>query len=186
MTDISSAIEAIVLATSTNETKARGRVRKVTFEIDAEGPNPFEGLGGERLHLVVLRLNNDETTEGICGTKSAETLGGQCVQPVEQEPVSPERHSWATLSPTTQCAMRCQEPQFREFLAETLKRPVRDCPEAIDTVRRLLGLKSRRELNTDKAKAAAWCLLEHEYGVWLWQNGYRSAPPYDGCKGVAA
>ena len=153
------AIEAIVLATSTNETKAKGRVRKVTFEISADGPNPFEGLGGERIHIVVVRLNNDETI----------------IEQPKQLP-APDRQRWDGMPLSKQAAIRCGEPEFQKFLDRSIcavrgwSGP-KDAEEAAHVVRHFCRIDSRSELNRNEQAAALWKRLENDF--WAWSRGYQ-------------
>jgi hypothetical protein len=146
------AIEAIVLATSTNETKSKGRVRKVTFEIPADGPNPFEGMGGERIHIVCVRLNNDET-------------------PAQPKPESDEegrKRRFHEMSPAAQIAMSCQSPSFREYLQKTHDRALQDDATACDTwVKRYLKVASKTEVTPGSTAFAFWTELRGSYEVWL-------------------
>ncbi|WP_201829655.1 hypothetical protein [Microvirga zambiensis] len=153
------AIEAIVLATSTNETKAKGRVRKVTFEIPAEGANPFEGLGGERIHIVVVRLNNDET-------------------PVEEpkQIAVPEGQPWDAKPLPKQAAIRGQDPEFRRFLGEKICAPrgweaPSDDQEAAQVIRTVCNIGSRAELSINPYAAEKWRGLDADF--WAWQRGAR-------------
>lgn len=145
------AIEAIVLATSTNETKAKGRVRKVTFEIPAEGPNPFEGLGGERIHIVVVRLNNDETP----------------AQPIETDEEGRKRR-FHEMNPAAQIAMSCSSPSFREYIQKTHDPALQDDAAACDTwVKRYLNVRSKTEVTPGTTAFAFWAELRGSYETWL-------------------
>jgi hypothetical protein len=144
------AIEAIVLATSTNETKAKGRVRKVTFEIPTEGPNPFEGLGGERIHIVVVRLNNDETPS----------------EELKKEPVEGRR--FHQMPAASQIAMACQTGTFREYIRLMHYANLEDSAEACDRwIKRHLGIESKREVTAGSETFAEWTMLYGNYLTWL-------------------
>jgi hypothetical protein len=144
------AIEAIVLATSTNETKARGKVRKVTFEIPAEGPNPFEGLGGERIHIVVVRLNNDETP----------------AQPTETDEEGRKRR-FHEMNPAAQIAMSCQSPSFREFLRAREGYLHDDAHTCDSWVKAVLGIQSKTEVQPGTGAFAKWNEMRGNFEVWL-------------------
>jgi len=145
------AIEAIVLATSTNETKAKGRVRKVTFEIPAEGANPFEGLGGERIHIIVVRLNNDETP----------------AQPVESDEEGRKRR-FHEMNPAAQIAMSCSSPSFRKFLRDRKSGYLPDDKEACDKwVKGYLGIESKTQVTPGSEAFALWTELRAEFDFWL-------------------
>lgn len=145
------AIEAIVLATSTNETKARGKVRKVTFEIPAEGANPFEGLGGERIHIVVVRLNNDETPVAL----------------IESDEEGRKRR-FHEMNPAAQIAMSCSSPSFREFVRTRHAPSIEDDALACDRwVKHFLRVQSKTEVQPGTEAFGIWAELRGTYEAWL-------------------
>jgi hypothetical protein len=144
------AIEAIVLATSTNETKSKGRVRKVTFEIPADGPNPFEGMGGERIHIVCVRLNNDETP----------------AEPIESDEEG-RRRRFHEMNPAAQIAMSCQSPSFREYLRIHYNYKSDDKDSCDSWIKGLLGVSSKTEVVPGRQAFARWADLRGSYEVWL-------------------
>lgn len=83
-------------------------------------------------------------------------------------------HEGSTPSPTNkpkrrfedyplsaQCAMRCEDDKFSEFLFDLHGFQLGMC--AADTVRRHCDVKSRAEFDTDKAAANRWLALEEAY-----------------------
>ncbi|MEO1989668.1 MAG: hypothetical protein ABGX47_23920 [Martelella sp.] len=66
-----------------------------------------------------------------------------------------------------ECAMKCAEPAFQRFLAEShdLKLPTDDV-KTTTRIRSLLSIKSRRDLNTDPAAATRWRDLVRAYDAW--------------------
>lgn len=67
----------------------------------------------------------------------------------------------------TECAMKCQEAGFRVFLEERhgLTKPLND--ERVTTrIRSILNVRSRADLNTDRAAAARWRDLVKSYDAW--------------------
>jgi hypothetical protein len=167
------AIEAIVLATTTSESSKAGKTRKVTFQIPADGPNPFEGMGGERIHLVVVRLNNDETpAKGLSSTKVIEHLtAGEHLEKGDVVVRHPghERKGFLELKRSAQAVLRCKETRFWEFLDDYSGLGLAVVNEALaaDAVRMICGVDSRSELNTRSEPGTAWDRLEAEYYAWI-------------------
>jgi len=74
-----------------------------------------------------------------------------------------ERRKWNELTPTTQAAIRCEEPGFQRFLNAS------DATGAADEVRKRCEVQSRTELSTNARASAAWERLDSEYQT----SGYR-------------
>lgn len=66
-----------------------------------------------------------------------------------------------------EAAIKCGEPAFRVFLEERhgLVRPLTDDKVAA-RLRSLLGVTSRRELNSDATAAARWKEIRREFDAW--------------------
>ena len=92
---------------------------------------------GQRYMLAMVELNDDETPK--------------------------ERRKWNELTPTTQAAIRCEEPGFQRFLNAS------DASGAADEVRKRCEVQSRTELSTNARASAAWERLDSEYQT----SGYR-------------
>lgn len=77
-------------------------------------------------------------------------------------PVADERKNYAA-----EAAMKCGESGFKVFLEERhgLERPLTDDRTA-QKLRSLLGVTSRRELNSNDAAAARWKKLRGDYETW--------------------
>jgi hypothetical protein len=145
------AIEAIVMSAVTSETKTSGKVRKVTFLLPNDDPDhPFAGMVGERLHIVALKINEDETVEPVA-------------PPAEPK----ERKAWADLPPSQQAAIRCDESGFMLFLCHKPGvRIIADKKGNVDTaetVRHYCGVNSRRDLNSNQRARVLWHQLDTEY-----------------------
>lgn len=67
------------------------------------------------------------------------------------------------------CAMTCNEGGFHAFLREQYGEPVHDNSDAADTVRAILRIESRRELDQSELVADRWRRLKSEYDNWLRQ-----------------
>jgi len=77
-------------------------------------------------------------------------------------PVADERKNYAA-----EAAMKCGEAAFKVFLGERhgLERPMTD-ERTAQKLRSILGVTSRRDLNSDDAAAARWKKLREEYAEW--------------------
>jgi hypothetical protein len=175
-------IECIVLRTNESESKKNGLIRTVTLMVPNDGTHPFAGLVGERLHIIALNVDNDETTTPVAlAGQDGETGGTAKPAPAAQRaPSEPkfvtntprygegprrDRRKWDELLPAQQAAIRCGEPEFQAFLG------ARDIGDAADLLRRRCGVESRASLNTDVSAAASWRLIEDEF--WAWQRDPR-------------
>ncbi|MDJ1632707.1 hypothetical protein [Rhizobium rhizogenes] len=66
-----------------------------------------------------------------------------------------------------ECAMKCSDRLFRRFLVEEHGVPdVADAERVIVSVRNILRIKSRAELNTDPAAAARWVDFRGAFEAW--------------------
>ena len=77
-------------------------------------------------------------------------------------PVADERKNYAA-----EAAMKCGESGFKVFLEQChgLERPLTD-ERTAQKLRSLLGVTSRRELNSNDAAAARWKKLRRVYETW--------------------
>lgn len=66
-----------------------------------------------------------------------------------------------------ECAMKCTEPAFKAFLEQRhgLQRPLTD-DRAIQRLRTVLGITSRKELNNDEAAADRWRTMRADYATF--------------------
>lgn len=89
------------------------------------------------------------------------------------------RRTFADLPYAQQAALRCQEPQFREFLVDTGRlRLLNATPDDFaEVVRQLCGVKSRADIGKGPNDRSAndsgfkWRALDAEY--YAWQRGHR-------------
>ena len=87
---------------------------------------------------------------------------------------TPARKSWLDLELSQQAAMRCNEPDFREWLRciGYITWMGDDTPEnAARCVRDACQVKSRSELNLSRAAGERWRLLDADF--YAWQRGPR-------------
>jgi len=70
-----------------------------------------------------------------------------------------------------ECAMKCAEPAFRKFLKECHGLDHTTDDRTAAKVRELLGIASRRLLNTDSRKASLWRKLVNDYEGWKRYGG---------------
>lgn len=68
---------------------------------------------------------------------------GQGITPPEKTPPEPAKRGPACMW----LVMRCQEPEFREWLADEVAREVGDEASAVKVVRELCGVASRTEID---------------------------------------
>lgn len=84
-------------------------------------------------------------------------LGGNRPQQVNRRP----------KNYAAEATMKCDEPAFKVFLEERhgLERPL-TTDRVVQKLRTLLGITSRRELNTDGAAADRWQSLRADFDAW--------------------
>lgn len=87
---------------------------------------------------------------------------GQAVRDLKKELQKKEQ----TPNFAAECAMKCDEFAFRQFLSEQKGIDPADGERVISAVRELLQIKSRSELNTNPEAAARWKSLRAEYDAW--------------------
>lgn len=85
--------------------------------------------------------------------------------PAQDQQPAKERRKFMDLPPAQQAAMRCNEPEFQTFLK------VSTADDAAREVRRLCGVETRAELNSDERAARRWGTMEGDY--FAWQRGDR-------------
>jgi hypothetical protein len=189
----SPAIEVIVLSASTNETKKSGKTRKVTFLLPNDGPHPFEGMGGERFHIVCVRVNDDETPAvepwvgcGECDLSFACYRGKTtCIREPDAEdaiklfpridrsgPLEPPKQQQARrfmdLPFPQQAALRIKSEAFRRFLAETSgSHPVHDEESADRYVKHICDVASKADLKPGSYGAHEWLRLDAQFRDWM-------------------
>lgn len=80
------------------------------------------------------------------------------------EPAEPKK----AFDHARDAAMHCQRAAFRRFLAEVHdKRNTDDAERTAVSLRNMLRIESRSELNTDPAARARWQKLKKEFEQWL-------------------
>ncbi|MDX0849212.1 hypothetical protein GOD74_12405 [Sinorhizobium medicae] len=80
---------------------------------------------------------------------------------------APPQHEQKPKDYAAECAMKCAEPVFKKFLEErhSLAKPLTD-DRAATTVRSILNIRSRSELNNNPAAAARWQDLRNAFDAW--------------------
>lgn len=127
------------------------KVAQITVEIPIEqaaafvaafgAPNPAEGVP-----VALARLQS----------------GGSRPEPVK------ERKKWSDLPCSQQAAIRCGEPAFWRFIAETSSaKTVNSAEGAAQYLRLNCGVESRADLDKDIEAAEIWREIERDYQVWM-------------------
>ncbi len=81
-------------------------------------------------------------------------------------PVRKKQRVWKGFA--AEAAMKCDQPSFRIYLEERhgAEGPL-TAESAVDALRAVLRIKSRKELNSDAAAADRWSDLRADFEVWL-------------------
>lgn len=92
-------------------------------------------------------------------------------------PTKPKQ-KWSDLRPSAQVAMRCAEPDFRDFLAESRAHPYRvdSASDADDTVKEICGVTSKAILDPQNAThepsaLSRWRRIESDFRNWQLARG---------------
>lgn len=161
-----------------NDAQQLARIRADFAEIDArdwtrveDGAGGFveatPAFGGK---VVLLRFDAVATpAEKQFVTDCVETvrfLLGLVDRAIEKlKPPPPERDTSKDYA--AEAGIKCGEGAFKVFLEQQhgLERPLTD-ERTAQKVRTLLGVTSRKELNSDDVAAARWKKLRGEYDAW--------------------
>lgn len=84
---------------------------------------------------------------------------------VDEELKKPKRHGQL---PSQGCALVCNNPDFWSYLNEILEpdKPVQSAASAAAHVRELLGIESRREMDTNPEAEEAWHKIRRAFVEW--------------------
>lgn len=141
--------------------KTRGVVQ-VIFEVPlADSDLAYDVLGG-------MPDNSKERWFGIAALKSpaeeARATPDQEVPPSTR----PDRakRPWRDLDPTTQAAMRCDQPAFEHFLKEMRPDDWAEEQNIRDCICLICGVTSRKELNTNHKARVIWKQLDDQFQAW--------------------
>jgi hypothetical protein len=156
------ALEVIVLRNDQRESKRNGLVRTVTLLLPNDGPHPFEGMVGDRLHIVPIKINDDETPEGaVTGFPAPEERREEEISgppPANSNPFCPPLKSkWDTMKPSQQAHFRCGDPEFRDFIGAD------NYEQAAAYVRMHCHVSSRSDLDKYINTAARWRDLDQRF-----------------------
>lgn len=89
---------------------------------------------------------------------------------IEHAAPAGEKKRWALLPPAQQAAIRCGEPAFRRFLAETgdfSGIAVLDLDMAAEEVRERCGVRSRAQILPGTNAAAIWATIDARFQNWM-------------------
>lgn len=159
------ALEVIVLSATTSETKASGKLRKVSFLLpNDEGEHPFSGMIGERLHIVCLKINDDETTVPVAQRIERPAPDREAAG---STPAGNAKRKWSDMPAASQIALACKNPLFREWLDRHAAEHIPDEETAQTVVKDILGLDRKRDLLPGTEAFSEWTRMQGEFDVWL-------------------
>jgi hypothetical protein len=93
----------------------------------------------------------------------------------QAEETKRHKRAWDQLMPTEQAGIRCQEPEFVEFLANKLHFLAAAYDDAADFVRTYCEVDSRSELNTNSKAGAKWKALDAQFLEWQTTARYEAS-----------
>lgn len=135
-----------------------------------------EAAGAFSERVVLLRFDSAATNEEKQFVADAPDmvrfLLGLVERAIERLKPKPENAAADTVADerknyAAEAAMKCSEPAFKVFLGERhgLESPMTD-ERTAQKLRSLLGVTSRKDLNSDDQAAERWRRLRREYGNW--------------------
>lgn len=143
-------IEALLLRWGDSSTTGK----TVTFLLPEDADHPFRGLptgktGGQRVALSVALISDSE----------------------EQKPhtqPAKEKKRWSELPLSQQAAIRCGEPEFREFLETRYgdEYGIVNGDNTADILREVCDVNSRKDFDTDSMAGDRWSDLDADYDFW--------------------
>lgn len=84
-----------------------------------------------------------------------------------KQPADKTGRSWDDIPKSQQAAMKCNDPDFRRFLALDFDGILMlDLDMAIDEVKRRCGVSSRKDILTDPVATKKWDRLYSDFQIW--------------------
>lgn len=133
---------------------------------------------GTRYMLGFAEIGDDDQPKRDIPSEAQAVLD-QKLLPGEVERLTPkDRKPFALLPLSQQAALRCNDTEFRTFVAQLDGEGMflmYDTDMAADYVRGRCGVSSRAELNTSKDAARHWGILESNFQAWRTDRQYADA-----------
>ena len=83
-----------------------------------------------------------------------------------------KRRQLSSLPRSQQCALTCQDIRFWIFMGEEYKETILDPIGAAQSVRDILGVVSRAEIDRDLVTASGWAEMYGRFQCWLTDRIY--------------
>jgi hypothetical protein len=144
----------------------KARANAIPLEVKKDGLQQRQN-GDWVLRLVVQAADMDpRLTNAAMGTRFQAALVevGEDEQPIER--AKKERIEWREMQPAAQCAIRCGEPRFRDYLAVEHGITTDDAETAATALRLLFNIKSRTEFSTNHRARMLWNQMDSGYREW--------------------
>lgn len=116
------------------------------------------------------------------GSEVPVALARLVATPKVEPPAQKERTPFNQLPLSQQCAIRCGDAQFRDYMEQTFNHsdgpqyiPLRTAEDAASLFRMTFGIASRSVLDTDARLGTAWKAMEDDYQKWLTTQRYADA-----------
>lgn len=125
---------------------------------------------GTRYMVAFCEIGDDETPRpdatpagAVVAARSGVTAGETAAKP---------KRAFSELSLPQQCGIRCDDEQFGDFIATKFPNNYANCASVAGTVRAIIGVKSRGELQADGPAADKWRAMESDFQAWLTDKKY--------------
>jgi hypothetical protein len=146
---------------------------QLIFELPLEQAEEAIKLLGNPLPGKTLKCGIARVSSPIAQRQSTRTVQRDAMDAGSTPVGEPkEKTKWQKLRPSAQAALRCQEPEFWDYLEAEFPAHWHqaDPPEpdvlAATIVRDMCGVRSRAELDRDDQAALAWADIDHRYQDW--------------------
>lgn len=135
----------------------------------------FKLVKGRKVAQLVFEVTTDQADEALAALgglprPDAEKWFGIVALDLSKAASEPEKQQigarkFETLPAPQQAALRCNDPNFRNYLG------AKDIDDAARLVRNFCMVESRSELATNPKARAEWVKLDDEF--FKWQTGFR-------------
>lgn len=110
---------------------------------------------GEAFAIALVELSEDDEPIDQSKRERAEDAAGQLDRTKKRGQLTSQG-----------CALVCNNPEFWDYLSEVSGEPVKSALDAATTVRDIIGISSRRELDESEERAEEWHKIRRAFVAW--------------------
>jgi hypothetical protein len=139
---------------------------QLIFELPLEQAEEAIKLLGNPLPGKTLKCGIARISLGDASTRKDEGTTSTASDRPRVQDSSPAKTKWQKLRPSAQAAIRCDDKEFGDFIADQYPHHLAGHGCMATAVRKIVGVHSRAVLDSDDTAAVAWADLEAEYQDW--------------------